>query len=370
MNNKIFNQSLSNDIPFLYDRKKIYLKSSKNANFNSPSSVSKKQKHFLKTTNKKFNYQKTQNMGVKNLYNSIKLIKKKNESLPKYNFSYKKGFSIDKNDKLSRNDDNNLLSSSNILTIGNSSFLENINNIIYDKIKITNFNKNLKHNTINLKNSNPNYYDTNNFDDINLNSNSNIYNSQKTTYQRNYSDEKRKKNKYIFNEKTPLKSNASKRNDRCILKSAINRNIHKTYINKNDDIEFFSDNDMINNNNNKKANISRIKSSVKNFKDKNNRNSYKNVKNKNSIPKKRKIKVIKSIKSRGKSYLSYAEKVKYIIRIQSNFKGYLFKKKFYNTLNLYMRYNKAIFIIKKVFNSTKKLFIRRFKLKIKKKNQK
>ena len=116
MNKKIFNQSLSNKKPFLYERKQIFQKSSKKEDFNSPSGTSKKQKRFIKTSIKKLNFiKKSQNMGVKNHHNSIdnKLIKKKNESLPKYTFTCKKGFSIDKNDKLSRNDDNNLLTSSN-----------------------------------------------------------------------------------------------------------------------------------------------------------------------------------------------------------------------------------------------------------------
>ena len=67
-------------------------------------------------------------------------------------------------------------------------------------------------------------------------------------------------------------------------------------------------------------------------------------------------------KKKNNKVLSDEYKEKCIIKIQSNFRRYILKKKLYNNVDLYMRYIKAIFVLNKAMNKAyKNFFFRKLK---------
>ena len=71
---------------------------------------------------------------------------------------------------------------------------------------------------------------------------------------------------------------------------------------------------------------------------------------------KRKIKIIHHTNKSNDS-INEENNIKYIIKIQANFRRYILKKKLYNSLRIYMRYIQAIFLLKKVFLNNINVFI-------------
>jgi hypothetical protein len=182
---------------------------------------------------------------------------------------------------------------------------------------------------------------TNNFPESNIKSSTNI--KKNKNYQRtNNSQQKRKKKIKIIDNLSKKGTNKPKNNISCIV---INSGRHK----------------------NAESNDKLISKNLNAYTIRNNKYKYNDSKNKNKnkykscIAGKKKIKVIKNTNENLATSNKYREKC--AIKIQSNFRRFIFQKLLTNNINLYMRFAKAIYLLIKVCNFNKIFFMHQLKKK-------
>ena len=331
---------------------------SRNANsIKNSSIVLKKNKPYVKSSNRKeSNLSKPNNNKIKGKKistdkNTRTILKMQRRDPPKNTSSGKNILLVPDNSK-GRNkvDIEKNLSSLMNLTIGSSIARDRFNHDSHPKtyVDIYNTNKSRKKNPVRLRvASNDLYYnnytldDTNNFPETNINSCTNIENNKK--YQRtNYSEQKRKKKIKVISNFSKKGESRPKYNISCIQ---INSGKHKN-VASNDKLISKNLNAYTNRNNKYK------------YSDSKNKNKYKY---KSCIAGKKKIKVIKNANENLTASKKYREKC--AIKIQSNFRRYIFQKLLYNNINLYMRFAKAIYLLIKVCNFNKIFFMHQLKKK-------
>ena len=387
MNKNYNNQNLNEEKSVLSETNLINIKEVKINHLKTPSLLKKQNKPFAKTSNKKVATKNiVKNKGFnqnKYLNNENRILKSKKDSLPKYSFSNKNHFLSNKNMiKNNRNYDNNLMPSSYLLTATNNSFEENLkysegtNNSI-----LTNFNRNKKHNPINLTlySNNSKIYDYSN--ELYMNTTNDINFTKINAFQMtNHSTQKRNKRKIkiydplntINNTKNKIKKKTkNNRNSYKMNIDKVKNKFNKTVIKSNDDKTFFSDKSLIsvpqkNDKNNVKRDTNLSKQNDKNIMDK---NLNMNLTNSNQVKTKAKIKIIKKKKRKTNSVdinNTYIYQKKYIIKLQSIFRGFILRKKINNTFGFYINYIKAINILNNIFLSNKQLIMKKLKKKIKK----
>ena len=333
----------------------------RNANsIKTPNITIKKNKHYVQTSKKK-----ESNLNMPNNYkikaqkistdkNTRTVLKIQRKDYPKNTSSGKNAHLVSNENSKGRNNDRekNFSSSLMNLTIGNSLgrdkyyYNHDPEKKTYVDIYNTNLSRKKKREKLRVA-SNDLYYnsytldDTNNFPESNINSSTNIENNK--NYQRtNYSEQKRKKKIKVINNfsKKGVSKPKNKNNISCIL---INSGRHKN----------IASNDKLIS---KNLNANSIRKNYYKYNDSKNKNKYKS-----SIVGKKKIKVIKSANESFMKSNKYREK--YVIKIQSNFRRYIFQKLLYNNINLYMRFAKAIYLLIKVCNFNKIFFMHQLKKK-------
>jgi hypothetical protein len=246
----------------------------------------------------------------------------------------------------------------------NDSYIKNNNK--NTKTKTDNINsarlinkKRKKINTLNLKvidTSDRNEYFNGSIETYTRSSNNNISTSNLQNYEKFNKSEKKRKKKINLNKLI----NDTHMESHCQNKS---NELRKTNYNIDSNSIFSSDENLVKfnelsptceTNRNVYDNKMKYKSKLSN-ENSNDLNHEKKFNYKTPILK-RKIKIIHH-NNKSNDFINEENNIKYIIKIQANFRRYILKKRLYNNLRIYMRYIQAIFLLKKVFLNNIILFI-------------
>ena len=352
-------QDITEDKQFSSHNNIIKIKAKIKTNLKSSSLLPKENKPVPKTPNRKeviinkaknieINDNKTSNNNTNNS------LKRKKELLPRNTLTFR---SKNINAKINRNIEEKL--SSLLLSNSFSERKRKNKSIIKPKYRTPISNKRRKnkitysfriknHKTNNQNNNKAAYYSF-----INADRNQ-IFIKKKTLKRNNLSEQKRNKNRIYYPIATSPNFNFRNEDKDELIKKRItfHYDIHKTKINNT--FVKTPDKGMKNLINNKTKENSAIKKKPINI--------LNDIKTIPSI-KKEKLKVIKTQKRKTPSKNKDNEKD--IIKIQSLFRGYIFRKKLYSD-NKFIRYLKAIYILNNLNISLRKTFMERLKPKTKK----
>ena len=321
-------------------KNKFFLNQARTFNLTNKYSPNKRYLYSMRSPGKVMNSQNTDKLKFS--HKSKKKNKSIKTSLSNSSFKYKDedSFSGKNNNKKNKNQKYHKNYSSSIInpTIHTNSSYSSLTN------------RNEKNNKLNLRvYSSPNFHKKINKNPINIrifnNNNHNNYNFNSLINRKTFNN--------ISRVKTPIRTNCAEQNLKA-YNTMTNSNI-KNYNKNNYSIDKSERYDTNTKNNNLLFSSDDILIKVKKLKKFNGINNYliyKNSPKKNSKNELEEDNDAESIKKNQITDQILSDDLieKCIIKIQSNFRRYIFKNKLYNNVNLYMTYIKAIFILNNVWN--------------------
>jgi len=333
-------------------KNKFFLNQARTFNLTNKYSPNKRYLYSMRSPGKVMNSQNTDKLKFS--HKSKKKNKSIKTSLSNSSFKYKDedSFSGKNNNKKNKNKKYHKNYSSSIInpTIHTNSSYSSLTN------------RNEKNNKLNLKvYSSPNFNKKINKNPINIRifnkNNHNNYNFNSLINRKTFNN--------ISRVKTPIRTNVAEQNLKA-YNTMTNSNI-KNYNKNNYSIDKSERYDTNTKNNNLLFSSDDILIKVKKLKKFNGINNYliyKNSPKKNSKNELEEDNDAESIKKNQITDQILSDDLieKCIIKIQSNFRRYIFQNKLYNNVNLYMTYIKAIFILNNVWNKIyKSYFMKKLK---------